>query len=116
MSNFYNSSHYELYESECNRSLLGEKSYKNDYNRCAASLWAPSTSPHFTEDRAFSLYAMDCSRKQQIEKVIDLMAAQGDQCNDFEIQCQIYDIVGIDSDTFTEQEVNYIEREVGKRL
>lgn len=113
MSNFYNSSHYELYESECNRSLFGEP---NPHDRCAASLWAPSTSPHFTEDRAFSLYAMDCSRKQQIEKVIDLMAAQGDQCNDFEIQCQIYDIVGIDSDTFTEQEVNYIEREVGKRL
>lgn len=114
MSNYHNNSHYELYESECNRSLFGEKSYKDD--RCAASLWAPSTSPHFTEDRAFSLYAMDCTRKQQIEKVIDLMAAQGDQCNDFEIQCQIYDIVGIDSDTFTEQEVNYIEREVGKRL
>lgn len=105
--------HYNKYNFECNDSLFGEP---NPHNRCAASLWAPSTNPHFTEDRAFSLYAMDCTRKQQIEKVIDLMAAQGNQCNDFEIQCQIYDIVGIDSDTFTEQEVSYIEREVGKRL
>ena len=44
------------------------------------------------------------------------MAAAGPMCNDFATQCDIYDEVGIDSDTFTDQEVEYIESEVAKRV
>ena len=57
------------------------------------------------------------TRTGKIQKVIKLMVAAGpDRCNDFQVQCAIYDEVGIDSDTFTDSEVNYIQREVAKRL
>ena len=57
------------------------------------------------------------TRTGKIQKVIKLMVAAGPtRCNDFNVQCAIYDEVGIDSDTFSESEVNYIQREVAKRL
>ncbi|MDD4690063.1 MAG: hypothetical protein PHE51_10000 [Eubacteriales bacterium] len=57
------------------------------------------------------------TRTGKIQKVIKLMVAAGPtRCNDFSVQCRIYDEVGIDSDTFSESEVNYIQREVAKRL
>lgn len=106
--------HYDKLSSECNNSLCGDT-----LNRCGATIWAPSLNPHFVEDRAFSLYVMECegdipTRQGKINKVIKLMAAAGPMCNDFATQCDIYDEVGIDSDTFTDQEVEYIEREVAK--
>lgn len=109
-------SHYSKLSSECNNSIWGDHG-----NRCGATLWAPSAKPHFVEDRAFSLYAMECegdipTRQGKINKVIKLMVAAGPMCNDFATQCDIYDEVGIDSDTFTDQEVQYIESEVAKRL
>ncbi len=109
-------SHYSKLSSECNNSIWGDHG-----NRCGATLWAPSMEPHFVEDRAFSLYAMECegetsTRQGKINKVIKLMVAAGPMCNDFATQCDIYDEVGIDSDTFTDQEVQYIESEVAKRL
>lgn len=108
--------HYGKYESECNGSIWGDTQ-----DRCGATLWSPSLDGHFVEDRAFSLYAMECegdtsTRQGKINKVIKLMAAAGSMCNDFDMQCQIYDEVGIDSDTFTDEEVEYIEREVAKRV
>lgn len=73
------------------------------------------------ETTAFNLYALECegetdTRQGKINKVIKLMVAAGPMCNDFATQCDIYDEVGIDSDTFTDQEVEYIESEVAKRL
>ena len=57
------------------------------------------------------------TRTGKIQKVIKLMVAAGPvRCNDFNVQCAIYDEVGIDSDTFSDSEVNYIQREVAKRL
>ena len=57
------------------------------------------------------------TRTGKIQKVIKLMVAAGPtRCNDFSVQCRIYDEVGIDSDTFSDSEVNYIQREVAKRL
>lgn len=109
--------HYDKLPLECNNSIPGDC-----WNRCGATLWAPSLRPHFVEDRAFSLYVMECegdipTRQGKINQVIKLMVAAGPlKCNDFAVQCEIYDTVGIDSDTFTEEEVSYIEREVAKRL
>lgn len=84
------------------------------------------TSPWYRQEGerercAFNLYAMECegelsTRQGKINKVIKLMVAAGPMCNDFATQCKIYDEVGIDSDTFTDQEVQYIESEVAKRL
>ena len=73
------------------------------------------------EKEAFNLYATECegllpTRQGKINQVIKLMVAAGPMCNDFATQCDIYDEVGIDSDTFTDQEVQYIEREVAKRV
>lgn len=73
------------------------------------------------ETTAFNLYALECegettTRQGKINKVIKLMVAAGPMCNDFATQCGIYDEVGINSDTFTDQEVQYIESEVAKRL
>ena len=114
-------SHYSMFGSECNRSLWGEEFHRDGHDRCGATIWSPSTNGHFVEDRAFSLYAMGCegdttTRQGKINKVIKLMVAAGPMCNDFATQCDIYDEVGIDSDTFTDQEVQYIEREVAKRV
>lgn len=80
-------------------------------DRCNTAIWAPSQTPHFVEDRAFSCYTM---RQQQIDEVVNLLAATEDP-NDFETQCRIYDEVGIDSDTFTENEIQFIIREVARR-
>ena len=71
------------------------------------------------EDIVFTLFAMECegdidTRQGKINKVIKLLAAAEDP-NDFETQCRIYDEVGIDSDTFTEDEVQFIIREVARR-
>ena len=99
-------------QNECNNSLFGD-----DIIRCGATLWAPNLNPNFIEDRAFSLYAMECeTRRGKINNVINLMVAAGPECNNFAVQCAIYDQVGIDSDTFTDDEVKYIEKEVSKRL
>ena len=71
------------------------------------------------DNTAFSLYAMECegdmpTRQSKINKVIKLLAASADP-NDFETQCRIYDEVGIDSDSFTDDEVQFIIREVARR-
>ena len=103
------SKHYERLTSECNNSLWGD----ND-SRCGATIWSPSLEPHYVGDRAFSLFAMECTRQEKINKVIQLLSASSNP-NDFTIQCLIYDEVGIDSDTFTSDEVRYIEEEVARR-
>jgi hypothetical protein len=112
----FNDASQAAYEAECNRRIWGDTLYE-----CGATIWTPNLNPNFVEDRAFSLYAMECegdlpTRRGKINQVIKMMAAAGPMCNDFETQCAIYDEVGIDSDTFTEEEVSYIEREVAKRL
>ena len=117
-------SHYNKLSLECNNSLLGCGIDTEGVNRCGATLWAPTPAEkaHFVEDRAFSLYAMECegdlyTRRGKINKVIKLMVAAGPiMCNDFATQCDIYDEVGIDSATFTDQAVQNIESEVAKRL
>ena len=73
------------------------------------------------ERESFNLYAMECegllpTRQGKINQVIKLMVAAGPMCNDFATQCDIYDKVGIDSDTLTDQEIQYIESEVAKRV
>ena len=68
---------------------------------------------------AFSLFAMESegdlpTRRGKIERVINELVAS-DNPGDFAVQCAIYDKVGIDSDTFTEEEISYIENEVIRR-
>lgn len=68
---------------------------------------------------AFWLYAMEQegdlpTRQGKIQKVIKLLAQSADP-NDFATQCAAYASARIDSDTFTDAEVSYIEREVARR-
>lgn len=86
-----------------------------------STIWAPCYRGP-VENTAFTLYAMEKegqlpTRQGKINQVINKLVAAGPlRCNDFSVQCRIYDEVGIDSDTFTVEEMRYIEREVAKRL
>lgn len=103
-----------------------------EQNPCELEVWAPwyrnddcrpnQRDFNIHENEAFTMYAMECegdmlTRQGKINKVIKLMVAAGPiMCNDFATQCEIYNQVGIDSDTFTDEEVEYIVGEVAKRL
>ncbi len=102
-----------------------------EQNPCDLELWAPSQRRHgdlcfcgdlYHENEEFTMFAMECegdllTRQGKINKVIKLMVAAGPvMCNDFATQCEIYNQVGIDSDTFTDAEIEYIVGEVAKRL
>ena len=82
----------------------------NPHGHCTFDIWGPDRHTSIN-NVAFSAYAF---RQQQVEDVIDMLAAADDP-NDFSTQCFIYNTVGIDSDTFTNDEINYIEREVSHR-
>lgn len=74
----------------------------------------------FIASNAYLGYVAECegdsfTRQGKINKLIKLLATSDDP-NDFNIQCAIYDEVGIDSDTFTEEEISYIENKVGDLL
>ena len=72
-----------------------------------------------TTNTAFWLYSMEQegdlpTRQGKINKVIKLLAQSADP-NDFATQCAVYNTARIDSDTFTDSEINYIEKEVARR-
>jgi hypothetical protein len=54
-------------------------------------------------------------RSQQLTDIIQQLSIINDDPNDFLVQQSIFKAVGIDSDTLTDQEVEYIEREVSRR-
>ncbi len=100
---------------------------------CSLELWAPwyreddcafnqqDGSFNIHTNEAFTMFAMEqegdlLTRQGKINRVIKLMVEAGHMCNDFATQCSIYDEVGINSDTFTDDEVEYIEREVAKHF
>ena len=62
----------------------------------------------------FEQEGMTATRQGKINKVITLLAQSADP-NDFATQCAAYNAARIDSDTFTDSEINYIEREVARR-
>ena len=59
-----------------------------------------------------NFFAID--RISRIERVISLLVATDDP-NDFETQCIVYEAVGIDSNSFSRDEIAYIENEISKR-
>lgn len=67
------------------------------------------------EHTAFNCFAMECegmlpTRKGKLNQLIDMLAAG--PYDDYDYQCQCYDAVGIDSDTFTNEEERYIVENV----
>lgn len=63
------------------------------------------------ERLAFNAYAY---RQQQIEDFINALAATSDP-NDYSNQCAAAQCAGLDPNTLTSDEIEYIEREVAKR-
>lgn len=72
---------------------------------------APWTRDCPIETVAWNLNIM---REQLIKDLIDALAAEPNW-EDFDVQCQCYDRVGIDSDTLTPAEEEYIVHEVMSR-
>lgn len=74
-------------------------------------IWAPDCrSP--VNNTAFSAYAF---REQQITDIIQQLSVTDDDPNDFLVQQKIFSEIGVDSDSLTNQEITYIEREVSRR-
>jgi hypothetical protein len=79
-------------------------------NRCPFDIWAPDHRCSMN-NKAFSAYAF---RQQQIEDVINYLAAARDP-DDFPTQLAAYDAAGLDSDTLTDDEIDYIVKEIRRR-
>ena len=77
---------------------------------CSYDLWAPDHR-NKTVNVAFSAYAF---HQQQIEDFIDALASTSDP-NDYSNQCAAAQYTGLDLDTLTSDEIEYIEKETAKR-
>ena len=77
---------------------------------CEFDIWAPDRHSSIN-NLAFSAYAF---HQQQIEDFITVLASQDDP-NDGDIQRQAAQYVGLDPNSLTSDEIEYIEREVAKR-
>ena len=80
------------------------------HSHCTFDIWAPDRHSSIN-NLAFSAYAF---HQQQIEDFITVLASQDDP-NDGDIQTQAARYVGLDPNTLTSDEIEYIEREVAKR-
>lgn len=77
---------------------------------CTFDIWAPDRHSSIN-NLAFSAYAY---HQQQIEDFITVLANQDDP-NDGNIQMQAAQYVGLDPNSLTSDEIEYIEREVANR-
>lgn len=77
---------------------------------CTFDIWAPDRHSSIN-NLAFSAYAF---HQQQIEDFINALAATSDP-NDYSNQCVAAQCAGLDPNTLTSDEIEYIEREVAKR-
>lgn len=81
------------------------------YNsNCPFDLWAPDNRNKVT-NTAFSTYAC---HQQEIEDFIDVLAASDDPNDSYE-QYAAARCIGLNPDSLTSDEIEYIEREVAKR-
>lgn len=77
---------------------------------CTFDIWAPDRHSSIN-NLAFSAYTY---HQQQIEDFITVLANQ-DNPNDGDIQMQAAQYVGLDPNSLTSDEIEYIEREVANR-
>ena len=69
------------------------------------------------DDAFYCKVATETERRTQIERLINTLGAAGEElAYDFSYQCQVYDSLNFDSDTLTEKEVDYIEKELARRF
>lgn len=70
---------------------------------CPFEIWAPGYRSHI-ENVAFTLYAMDQERNEELSMAINTLAAYPEQCWDEDFQNEVFIACGIDSLTDTEYE------------
>lgn len=72
-------------------------------SNCPFEIWAPGYRSH-VENVAFTLYAMDQERNEELSMAINTLAAYPEQCWDEVFQNEVFVACGIDSLTVTEYE------------
>lgn len=70
---------------------------------CPFEIWAPGYRSH-AENVAFTLYAMDQERNNELSMAINTLAAHPERCWDEDFQNEVFAACGIDSLTVTEYE------------
>lgn len=80
------------------------------HKNCHFDLWSPERRSSIA-NKAFSSYAF---RQQQIEDVINLLVEAPDP-NDYSTQIDAYAAVNLNSDTLTDNEVEYMIKEIRRR-
>lgn len=81
-----------------------------DNSYCPYDIWAPGERTK-VENVAFSSYAY---HNQKMEDFINALAAVPDP-NNYGVQNQIARSLGIRIDDFTDDEISYMENEIGRR-
>lgn len=104
MSWFCNAHHAE--HRECGHGDLNHP----PHSHCTFDIWAPDRHSSIN-NLAFSAYAF---HQQQIEDFINALAATSDP-NDYSNQYAAAQCAGLNLNTLTSDEIEYIEREVAKR-
>lgn len=100
----------DAHKAEHNRACGHGELNHPPHSHCTFDIWAPDTHSSMN-NLAFSAYAC---HQDKIDEFVSLLATSGDP-NDGEVQSVIAQYVGLDPDSLTSDEVEYIEREVAKR-
>ena len=100
----------DMHNKYCQVPVQNCKGTHDDGGHCQFDLWGPDRHTS-VGNLAFSAYAF---RQQQIEDVINYLTAARDP-NDFPTQIAAYDAAGLDSDTLTDDEVDYMVKEIRRR-
>jgi hypothetical protein len=72
-------------------------------SHCSFEIRAPGYRSHI-ENVAFTLYAMDQERNEELSMAINILASYPEQCWDEDFQNEVFVACGIDSLTVTEYE------------
>ena len=82
-------------------------------SHCPFEIWAPGYRTH-TENVAFTLYAMDQERNEELSMAINTLAAYPEQCWDEDFQNEVFIACGID--WLAESEYEFILNNVNEIL
>lgn len=85
-----------------------------DYDHCQFSLWGPELNHRHYLNDAFTLYAMDQERNEELSMAINTLAAYPEQCWDEDFQNEVFIACGIDS--LAESEYEFILNTVAEIL
>lgn len=82
-------------------------------SNCPFEIWTPGHHSH-AENVAFTLYAMDQERNEELSMVINVLATYPEQCWDEDFQNEVFVACGIDS--LSESEYEFILNTIAEIL